>query len=81
MWVSIGMLMQNFRKIFQAVLELEPNNGKIWPPPPHILTKIHEKNSPNQIFFFFNNVPGVLSLILNANILDFESVKLKLQPF
>ena len=46
------------------------------------LTKIHEKNRvQTNIFLFFYNVPGVSSLILNAKILDFESLKLKLQPF
>ena len=46
------MLVQNFRKIFQAVLELEPNNAKKYAPPPHILTKIHEKNRVQTKFFF-----------------------------
>jgi len=52
MWVSIGMLVQNFRKIFQAVLELEPNNAKKYAPPhifwPKSMKKIESK--PN--FFF-----------------------------
>jgi hypothetical protein len=37
-----------------------------------------KKNSPKNNFFFFNNVPGVLRLILNAKGFDFESLKLKL---
>jgi hypothetical protein len=42
-----------------------------------------KNKSPNSLrdqkcFFFFNNVPGVLRLILNAKGFDFESLKLKL---
>ena len=54
MWLS--MLMQNFRKLFQAFLELKPNNGKIWAPH-KFSTKILEKIVQTKKKNFFNNVP------------------------
>jgi len=44
----------------------------VWP------KKSMKKTSPNKKKIFFNNVPAVLRLILNANIFDFDSAKLKL---